>query len=415
MAERLLYELLVTDKGSPVLRQFQAETQRTGKHSSQFFQEATQASTRLSGSLSSLVKQSTAVALGFAGYQGIVGTVNAVVDSVVTFDKEMANVNTVIMESGVTVKDLERQLLQLPPSLGTSTELAKGLYQALSAGVPAGQAVAFVAEQAKLAKGGLTDLETTVKVSTAAMDAFGIAATDAGHVSDVLFTVVQRGKAEFGPLASSIANVFPIAKSLNITFEETAATVTTLTKVFPTTSEAVTGLRNLLGDVVQNMDQFRAAGINVEEVLSKRGITGLMEELNKVTGGNVEVTRKFISSQEGGNAALALMGAQLTTQKENVTAFNTVVGASGGAFTKQQAAVSSAMDRIRASIDRLVQGGGLSTYFQGLLTPVEEWVTHLVTGGEASVTFAQIATSAVGNVASSFGLLLQGSIAVIEG
>ena len=440
----LRFELTIDAKGIPFLRQVADEARNAGDRLTESFTRPQDAQGRfttgaqgasgaldklsgfaggardklegLAGTLGNAAVKGAALAAGFLGFQGAVASVNAATSSVLSFDKELANVNTVLTGSGVSIKQLEQQILLLPPSLGSATELTKGLYQALSAGVEPAKAVGFVAEQAKLASSGLTDLSTTVKVSTAAMDAFQLSSDQASHISDVLFTVVQRGKTEFDPLAKSIAQVFPLAKSLGLSFEDTAATVTTLTKVFPTTSEAITGFRSLLSNVTGHLDDFRAAGVRVNEVISQRGMTGLIEELARITGQSAEVLKaRFIPDVEGSTAALALMGPQLQAQKDNVQAFSNVVGANSTAFEKQQASISSALDRIKTGIERIFLGGSISTLGKALLEPIEQWVILLGQGGQASVEFAQVATASLSGITGALGLVIQSGAKVIEG
>lgn len=416
----LVLEITVRDDGTPVLKRFSSAVEDVGQKTNQqmvpAFQSAGQHAERLTNSLSSTVKTVGLAVAAFAGFQGIKATWDSVTSSVISFDKELANTNTVLIGSKVSIEQLKQQILALPPSLGTATELTKGLYQALSAGIEPGKAVAFVGEQAKLASAGLTDLSTTVKVSTAAMDAFGIQASDASHISDVLFTIVARGKTEFDPLAHSIANVFPLAKSLGVSFEETAATFTTLLRIFPNAAEATTGFRAILSGLTGQMDNFKAAGIDVKAVIAEEGLTGLLRRLAEVTGLSADVLKaKFIPDVEGTTAALGLMGPQFKTQTENVKAFGDTAGTTATAFAKQQESISAAVDRIKNSFDRLIQGGGLEPLFKAMLAPIEAWLTQLNKGGTASVEFASIASTAFGAVVTALGTIAQASIAVIEG
>lgn len=426
----LVLTIEVDDKGSPVLREFADTTAKAGQRASEAFnapndaqgrfsqatQTATGHVTNFASSLGRAATAGVAFAAGLLGFQGVTALFREGSDSILSFSKELANVNTVLVGSSVSIRDLEKQILLLPPSLGSATELTKGLYQALSAGIEPAKAVAFIAEEAKLASAGLTNLSTTVKVSTAAMDAFGISATNASHISDVLFTIVQRGKVEFEPLATSIAQVFPLAKTLGISFEETAATVTTLTKVFPTAGESITGFRSLLSGVIAHLDDFKAAGIRVNEVIAQRGLTGLIQELARVTGQSAEVLRaKFVPDIEGTTAALALMGPQLQNQKDNVQAFTTVVGANAVAFDKQQVSIVAGLGRITASLEKALLGSGLEVFLTSLTKPLEAWIGQLTEGGKASVQFAQIVTLSLGVVSTGLGLLARGTLAVFDG
>ena len=210
----LILEITVDDKGSPVIKQFGGNV--TGLHKP--MGDLHTASARVTESFGSMATKVALAGAVFVGFQSASSAISGVTGSIIGFDKEMANVNTVLTGSTRSIEDLKAEVLRLHPSLGGATDLTKALYQALSANIEPGKAVAFIGEQAKLAGAGLTDLGTTVKLTTSVMDQFGLGAEKASHISDVLFTIVARGKTEFAPLAATFAQVFPLAKNLGLSF-----------------------------------------------------------------------------------------------------------------------------------------------------------------------------------------------------
>ena len=74
-----------------------------------------------------------------------------------------------------------------------SETLAKGLYDILSASVPAGKAMNFLAVSSKAARGGATTTAVAVDGLTSIMNAFRIEADQVGAVSDLMFATVKSG------------------------------------------------------------------------------------------------------------------------------------------------------------------------------------------------------------------------------
>ena len=415
----LVLQIQVDDQGSPVIKSFTQSVQGAGGQVRTFggHADTTRAQVdRLGTSFGSVTRLALGVTAGLVGFQGASAAINFVTNSITSFDKELANVNTLLIGSNVSIKDLEQQILALPPALGSASELTRGLYEALSAGIPPGQAVQFVGESAKIASAGLTDLKSTVKLVTNVMDQFGLSANETARIGDILFTVVNRGKTEFAPLAGAIGDVFPLAKNLGISFEETAATFATLTKVFPTAGQAATGFTGILQGLIQNTEAFRAAGINVRAVIAEEGLTGVLRRLGEVTGESSEVIKaRFITEIQGTNAALSIMGQLLNEQRQNITAIGEAAETSGKAFNRQQESITKTLERIGNAFERIVLGGGLTPLILSMLQPIEQWVISLNQGGQASLQFATVTTSAIGSIVGGLDFFVQGTALVVEG
>lgn len=386
MAEDVIgIRLGVTDAGTPVIQKFVGEVKKSGQ---EMAGKAAQGARTLEGRLGTLVKNGFdraykkagdfdarlnkldssfssgikkvgAFAGAIAGISFGAATITAGLNALSSFEDELANVSTLIKgDATAAIASLREQIIALPPSLGTTTELTKGLYNALSAGVEPAKAVQFVGDAARMAKAGLTSMDTATNVLTASMDAFGFSAEQAGHVSDVLFTAVRLGKTTMDQLGSSISTVFPLAKTLGVSFEDTTAIVTTLTKVFPSTSEAVTGVKGAFDSMIQNADKFRDAGIDILKILKEDGIVGALDALKKATGGNIEEIAKLITSMEGQTAVLGLMDAQYDTLRDNLKEFGKTAGATTEAFEKQQKTFTAAWANFTNALERLVQQYG---------------------------------------------------------
>ncbi|KKL12497.1 hypothetical protein LCGC14_2535180, partial [marine sediment metagenome] len=168
----------------------------------------------------------------------------------IEFGKQFANVATLINTQtpvGVRqLKILKQQIFELRPELGSATDLTRGLYQALSAGVAPAQAVRLVGEAALFAKAALTDTLTAVDVMTTVMNAYGLSADKAASVSSVLFKTIELGKITGEELSSSLGRVISAAAQLNIDLPELNAGIATMTKSGISAAEAMTTMVAIL-------------------------------------------------------------------------------------------------------------------------------------------------------------------------
>ena len=95
----------------------------------------------------------------------ITGAYGMAIRQGMAFQAGMAEVGTLVDKTTVSMSDLSRGVRDLALESGESTAvLTKGLYQAISAGIPAGEALAFlgVASQRPLAASAIRRLPWTV-------------------------------------------------------------------------------------------------------------------------------------------------------------------------------------------------------------------------------------------------------------
>jgi len=257
------------------------------------------------------------------------------------FEKEMANVSTLVDTNVVSMKALQKELLALPASLGSATELTKGLYQALSAGVDAAKAVEFVGIAAKAAKAGLSDTFTAVDAGTTILNAFGMATKDATFVYDLMFKTVKEGKTTFSELASAVGKISPIASAAGVSVTEMHAALATLTKGGFKTTEASARLATALGTIIkpsaeaQKLTQKLGLEFNATALRTK-GLHGFLQEVAKATGGNVEQMALLFGGMESLSVMLALAGKQSEEFTRILGGMGTVAGEVQEAFDKQK-------------------------------------------------------------------------------
>lgn len=287
-------------------------------------------------------------------------------DMAENFQKGMANVATLVDTTKVDMDKLGDGILNMTTKVNKSAEdLTAGLYQTISAGIDAGDALEFLEVSAKAATAGLSNTETAVDALSTVINAYGMDASKAGSIADQMFKAVEQGKTTFDELASSVGKVIPTTASLNISTEELFASIATLTKGGLATSEAVTALKAALSNVIKPSSEAQKVaeelGIQFDaNAIKTKGLSGFLQELKEKTGGNTEVMAKLFGSVEGLNAMLALTGKQSEEFSKVLSEMENASGSVENAFKKQTKTIAGMKESIRLSIDKIVTKLGMA-------------------------------------------------------
>ncbi len=239
----------------------------------------------------------------------ILGGMRSVIRTFAEFETATVNVQNITGMATREMAALAREIKALPPSLGTATELMRGLYQAISAGVPRENAVAFLAENAKAAKGNLADLTITVSASTSVLAAYGLQTSETTAVLDAMTKTVDLGKLTFADMASNIGKGISIAAAAGVTYQELMATMAALTLSGLSVEEAMTGIRNILA-ITMKMDPgegMRKFGVEMSTAAIKaQGFAGYMGTVAEAVEGNDEAIVAMFGNLRAMGAAMAL-------------------------------------------------------------------------------------------------------------
>lgn len=253
--------------------------------------------------------------------------------SAMDFEMAMREVNTMIGLSQEGFEELSGDVQDLAKEVGkSSTELSGALYQIVSAGIDAADAINVLEVASKAAVAGVTDVETAADGLTTVLNAFKISSKDAGKVADVMFTVVKRGKTNFEQLSAAIFQVAPIAATAGVKFEEVAAAIATITKQGVPTKVATVQLRQAIQAVIKPTDAMKEAIQSMgyasgEAMLAEEGLAGTVNMVRDSAGGSLESLGKMFGSVEALGAVLSLTGDNAKTFAEDLVA--TTEGSAG--------------------------------------------------------------------------------------
>jgi TP901 family phage tail tape measure protein len=256
------------------------------------------------------------VGLVFVGWK-VIQVLKDAAKAAIEFGKEFANVATLInTQTPVGVKQLKilkQQIFELRPELGSATELTRGLYQALSAGVAPAQAVRLVGEAALFAKAGLTDTLTAVDVLTTVINAYGLSVEKAASVSSVLFKTIEEGKITGEELSSSLGRVISAAAQLNIDLPELNAGIATMTKSGISAAEAMTTMVAILRtfttpEATKRFEELGISQAKMRDIIAKDGLNAALQELGKLLKGDTAATTNLFRETEAQKGIFILLG-----------------------------------------------------------------------------------------------------------
>ena len=196
-------------------------------------------------------------------------------------------------------------------------ELTGGLYQAISAGVPRGNAIDFLRIATRAGIAGVTDTETAVDGLTTVINAFGLEAADVERVSDTLFQAVRGGKTTFDELAASLFQVAPVAANAGVDIQTVSAALATLTAQGTPTAVATTQLRQAIQSLIapsveaerRLLPVFRDAGFESgQAALAALGLERTLRLVADAADGDATTLQRLVGSTEALQAVLGLTG-----------------------------------------------------------------------------------------------------------
>lgn len=167
-----------------------------------------------------------------------------------TFETGLAKVSTLLSDTAIVQDEYFSGLIGLSNKVGQSLDIVtEALYQSLSSGVAAGDAMGFLETAVKAAVAGFTDAETAVDGLTSVLNAYGLTAADAERITSEMIIAQNLGKTTFGEMAASIAHVTPIAAALGVETKEVFSALATLTANGISTSQAMTYIKSSMSTI----------------------------------------------------------------------------------------------------------------------------------------------------------------------
>ena len=297
-----------------------------------------------------LAAETAAAALGAA-------LVKASVDQAGQFEQSINEINTVLGLTPDQLGKFEDDILAYAQTSTQSIEsINKAIYAAVSAGTSYENALSSLSTAEKLAVAGNADLEESITLLTATTNAYGPALSDAENAADIFFQTVQLGATTVPELNQSLGDVVPVAAALGVPLTEVGAVLATVTTNGINTSEATTGLKAALSNIISPSKEAAdaAAAMGVEfgaSALESDGLVGLLNKLYEATGGNAEEMKKLFGSTEAYTTVMSLTNDGAAKLNENLGKLENSTGSTAKAADDMAGSLEYVNQRIENSID----------------------------------------------------------------
>ena len=213
--------------------------------------------------------------------------------------------------TGQSFSKINKQIGAISPALGSSTELMRGYYQTISAGVTKPvKALGLLTTASKLAKVAHIDQATSVKTLAVMMGSYKGQLKSTTDAANLLLSIERYGITTTGEMASQIGLVANLAHQAGLSASELGAALAQITKSGIGTAESVTQLRSLLTALMRNFDKLpdsiRKYG-SLTVAIKKIGFINVLRGIMQATKGNESELTKLLGRQESYLAMLQLL------------------------------------------------------------------------------------------------------------
>jgi TP901 family phage tail tape measure protein len=387
-------------KASEEVEKFGDKSEETGKQSEESSKKSRDGIKELQGVLASA---------------GIAATLNEIKngffdcsEAAAQFETSTAMVATIADTSQKSLSSISKEVRSYSNETGeAASDMAEATYQAISASVNTADAAAFAGTATKLAVGGFTSATTAVDVLTTAINAYGLAASDATQLSDYLITTQNLGKTSVDQLAQSVGKVIPLASAYNVQMDNLSSAYAVLTANGIATAESGTYLKSMLselGDTGSDVSGvlLNSTGKTFAQLMEQGYSLGdVMSMLGDAVDGDSTAFNALWSSTEAGIGALSLFNAGADKYDSVLESMRTSAGATEKAYSTMADTTDKSKQRMENAFNNLKISVG--DVLNPALTQVYEGFTNVFAGMSDFVDEYPAAVAAISAIAVGVG------------
>lgn len=292
--------------------------------------------TALMGSIGTMGQFATGVGAVYAGVQIARQAIGDAVSRIKNFEQANANLSAVLGDKGTTgaLKLLKDEAKRLGAATSFSaTQVAELQTEFAKLGFDP-QEIVNLTESTLDASAALgSDLAAQAALTGSTLKAFGLDASEAGRVNDVLAKAASSSALDFEKLNSSMSTIAPVAKAFGFSLEESTSLLGELSNAGFDASSAATATRNIilnladgngklakslggpvksLPELVDGLNKLKGEGIDLAsalELTDKRSVAAFSTFLE----GTDSITKLNLELQNAGGTAKEMADKQLNT------------------------------------------------------------------------------------------------------
>lgn len=295
----------------------------------------------------------TAIAGGTTAVAGIGA---AAIKAGADFEAQMSRVKAISGATGAELEKLKDQAIQLGADTSFSaSEAAEGMENLAAAGFETSEIMDAMPGLLDLAAASGESLANSSDIAASTLRGFGLAASEAGHVADVLAENANRTNSSVADTGEAMKYIAPLARAAGISLEETAAAIGLMANAGIQGSQAGTTLRGALSrlskptaDMKAVMDELGISFYDSEgRMLSLSdqvgALSSAMEGMTDEQKNNYLVT---LYGQEALSGMLALINEGEGSLRSLTSAYEQCDGSA-------KAAADTMMDNVKGAVEEL--------------------------------------------------------------
>lgn len=194
-----------------------------------------------------LISQVTGLALDM-GKALIVEPIKAAAE----LEQSLAKIGTLFPQLDYGGSQFRDTLLGMNANLGSTKDLAEGLYTVLQTGIDKPQeALQILHSAALLANVGFVDLNTAAKGLSTTMQAYNVQGEDAARIANLLYAGYKTANSEFTPFVTKLGTVIPVAKAAGVGLQDLVTTFASMTRMGMPADQAFTDIRMTIMKLIE--------------------------------------------------------------------------------------------------------------------------------------------------------------------
>jgi TP901 family phage tail tape measure protein len=362
---------------------------------------------------------------------GIVFAFKSVIETFAKTEQSLANVQAV---TGASADEFEKLKIAANEAGAqtrfSASQAADALYFLGSAGFNAQQSIDALNGTLLLAGATGSDLAFSAETLTSVISQYGLAASDAARVSNVMAAAIGASQATIQKLASAFRQVGPVAAGLNISLEETTGALELLFNAGFQGEQAGTALRNILGSLASETDPvtkaLKALGVSFDQVNPAVNSLGqILDNLGKrgLSTGEIigafgrEVGPEIVTLIKQGKDALDKYTKAVTGTNAAAEQYAIQNDTLAGSFDQFTSATENLTNSLTAKLTPAMRGvldfgAWILNLISGFPAPIQALIAGIFAAGAAFVAFAAGANAIGLSLGAALGPIGLAAIAV---
>ena len=262
----------------------------------------------------------------------------------VPFEDRLATIKGLVGVTNEELADMTPRLHEIGAATGVGPQaLADALFFITSNGLRAAGAMETVERSAIAQAVGLGDAETSARLATSAINAYGEENLSATMAFDDLTAAVRLGNLQTDAMAGSMGRLIPIASGMGVEFGEAAGLLAALSRTGTEADQGVTQLTqvlvSLLNPSAEADDALEAVGLSASQLrrhIADEGLLNTLILLRNTFGDNEDAMTAVFGNVRALRGVFDLLGPNLSVTQSIMADMADTAGELDGAFQRSE-------------------------------------------------------------------------------